>query len=331
MSRNVTNPPKSRSWCWTWNNYPKAPYDSYCQTWGNVKYWCYGLEVGESGTPHLQGYVDFGSPRSLSGLKKLNPQIHWEMRKGTWDQAVDYCKKGGTWYQGGTPFEQGKRYDLLQVKDKIMKGELTAEAILLDQPETYHKHGRTIEKLQALKNRTIKRVDMTQGYYIHGGTGTGKSHLAFSMAHEFGSYYVLNTDDNGWWEGYTGQDTVIIDDFRGEIKYNQLLRLCDKYEMTVKQRGKDPMPFTSKYIIVTSSLAPELVYRQQNMKEDKIDQLLRRFQVIKLEQKWSGNTVTDHCSDRASICPSAGRGDISNTDTNDDEELDTAEWLLMGK
>lgn len=51
-----------------------------------------GDEVGEEGTPHLQGYFEFKTKARPIGLFS-NPRIHFEKRKGTRQQNIDYCSK----------------------------------------------------------------------------------------------------------------------------------------------------------------------------------------------------------------------------------------------
>jgi hypothetical protein len=53
-----------------------------------------GKEVGESGTPHLQGFVHHEKRFRWSELK-LPPQIHWEKALGSVPQNFEYCKKDG--------------------------------------------------------------------------------------------------------------------------------------------------------------------------------------------------------------------------------------------
>lgn len=145
----------------------------------------------------------------------------------------------------------------------------------------YHQYGRTLNKLEDLKMRNISRDEITTCDWIYGETGSGKSHRVFQDYHP--STHYLWRNDNGWWEGYTQQHYIIMNDYRGEIKYNELLQLIDKYPYFVKRRGKEPLPFTSKHIFITSSLSPEKIYHNR-VEEDKIEQLLRRINVIHLQR-----------------------------------------------
>jgi len=119
---------KARNWCFTLNNPSQthATYaDLYCKH-VHFRYLVFQLEKGEDGTPHYQGYVQFTSQMRLSGLKKVDPQAHWEPRKGSHKQAVEYCKKADTRVEGpweyGNGVVQGSRSDLRVLYEDIKNG-----------------------------------------------------------------------------------------------------------------------------------------------------------------------------------------------------------------
>lgn len=57
--------------------------------------WIVGEEVGENGTPHLQGYVEFPKKVRPIGYKGFPKEMHWEKCQGTREQNVRYCSKDG--------------------------------------------------------------------------------------------------------------------------------------------------------------------------------------------------------------------------------------------
>lgn len=70
-----------------------------------------GIEKGESGTPYLQGYVEFAKRITyMKFVKMIGRNFHAESRKGTQKQALDYCKckKEENYQEWGTPRTQGK-------------------------------------------------------------------------------------------------------------------------------------------------------------------------------------------------------------------------------
>lgn len=84
-----------------------------------VKYCVCQLEKGEQGTLHLQGYVELHDAKTLKWLKlNFSWDAHFEPRKGTAQQARDYCRKddtrqSGPWEFGEwTPIRQGQRTDI---------------------------------------------------------------------------------------------------------------------------------------------------------------------------------------------------------------------------
>jgi len=296
---------KHRSWCFTLNNYNEHEIlqlqkwiESYCN------YGIFGKEIApDTGTPHLQGYLQRKSPGTLSALKRVSQRAHWEVAKGSADQNQEYCSKGGDVWTFGEYKGQGARTDLVSVKDNILSG-VSVDSIVLDNPMLYHQYGRTLNKIEDLAMRRKFRTEMTRGIWYWGPTGVGKSHMAFDGFKPETHYVYPN--DNGWWDGYTQQDIVILNDFRGEIPYGFLLQLVDKWPVSVKRRNREPLPFTSKTVVVTSSLRPEDVYHGVVSRDDNIAQLMRRFELIHLfgpgngTEVVGGNTISPTIDMRAS-------------------------------
>lgn len=108
-------PINSRRWVFTLNNYTDDERNHIDSMGTNemVTYLIYGREVGEGGTPHLQGFVILRRAQRLSWLRRrLCARAHFEVARGTSQQASDYCKKDGDFVEFGTPPTQGGRTDL---------------------------------------------------------------------------------------------------------------------------------------------------------------------------------------------------------------------------
>jgi hypothetical protein len=206
--------------------------------------------------------------------------------RGTVDENILYCKgpyeKNGKskplnpdFVEFGAKPSQGARTDLDELAKQVADG-LSVDDIALSNPMAVHQYGRTLDRLEDIRLRSLKRDFMTKGIWIHGPTGTGKSEYASKT---YPNAYYWKQSDGGWQDGYIGQEAVIIDDFRGGIKFAELLRMVDKYaNFEAPRRNRAPMPFMSKVVIITSSMPPEEVFN--NLAEsDKLAQLLRRFEV----------------------------------------------------
>lgn len=59
----------------------------------NTEYLIFQAEVGEKGTPHLQGYLCLKMKRRFQSLRKEHPTWHLEARQGSHDDNVHYCSK----------------------------------------------------------------------------------------------------------------------------------------------------------------------------------------------------------------------------------------------
>lgn len=89
-------PSKARAFLFTWNNYSedwRAKLEHLDTT-----YCCAGKETAPTtGTPHIQGYLRFKSPRSFRKLQtdfvKAGINAHITIAKGTPQQNRTYCTK----------------------------------------------------------------------------------------------------------------------------------------------------------------------------------------------------------------------------------------------
>lgn len=89
-------PNPSKRWCFTLNNYTEDQFvhiQTICNR--NSAKFIIGKEVGESGTPHLQGYIEFS--RRLRPRKLFFDAIHWESARGSRADNVGYCSKDGNY------------------------------------------------------------------------------------------------------------------------------------------------------------------------------------------------------------------------------------------
>lgn len=93
-SAKPTNKTKSRKWCFTLNNYTEQDKKFLTQKLANYKYVA-GFEIGEKGTPHIQGYIESKNAIRFNTLKKIIPKAHFEKARGTTKQNYDYCTKDG--------------------------------------------------------------------------------------------------------------------------------------------------------------------------------------------------------------------------------------------
>lgn len=149
----------------------------------------------------------------------------------------DETKLEGPWVYGDEP-SQGKRVDLDQVKKDIDAGMGEVE---LSQTH-FASWVRYRQSFTAYRLLTVPaRSWVTQCTVYWGPSGTGKSRRAEWEAGN-GAYQLPNSGGpTVWWDGYTGQAHVIIDEFYGWIKYHDMLRILDRYPLHMQVMFPAPL------------------------------------------------------------------------------------------
>lgn len=283
-------PKKSRSFTFTTYDFSVDYQELIDRDSCGVRYIAYGDETCPSTKRrHQQGWICFHNQRSTkpTSLKTIGGMLgnaHVEPMLGSIKQNTAYCAKEGSLHQFGDKPNQGSRGDLKDVVDRIARGQDTADRICMDDPIFYHQYGRTLTKAEDVALRQKYRTWMTKGIWYWGVTGVGKSHTAFKDFNP-NTHYVKPLQDE-WWDGYTGQETVILNDFRGQLTYSEMLQLVDKWPHSVKRRNREPAPFLAKTVIVTSALNIGGVYNGIATQDDNIAQLERRFDEIEMAERF---------------------------------------------
>jgi len=285
-----------KRYCFTLNNYTDDEYTALwrsCQDF--AKYAIVGREVGESGTPHLQGFVTWRESHSFAACKdRLHARCHVEIARGTPKQNRDYCRKGGLFVEQGELGETGASSGRSSRDEIAQEFELRMEArrsgmvkFASERRGTYYFHGsemlRNWYSLQPAIDRPNIRVR-----WFYGLPATGKSRQAHT---EWPEAYIKDPRTK-WWNGYLLEEEVIIDDFGpGGIDINHLLRWFDRYRCLVESKG-GMLPLHANNFIITSNFHPEDIFVEKvfhvNQNTDdvitrhvQLPALLRRIELIK--------------------------------------------------
>lgn len=139
---------ESKHWCFTINNWSRDDEERLKELGEEVTYLVFGYETGEQGTPHLQGYVCFKNKVRLNMARGLlGGRAHCEVKRGTPQQAADYCKKEGLFLEfGDLPGPQGARNDMVQCRDFIIRyqeehGDVPTEKdLIMEFPNVYGRY-----------------------------------------------------------------------------------------------------------------------------------------------------------------------------------------------
>lgn len=267
---------KTKYQVFTLNNYTEQEKTQLASTVPTqLQYIVFGEEVGDSGTPHLQGYAESSQRRPLTWWRSLFfGRAHLEKRKGTSCQARDYCQKDGLSVEYGeiSTSSQGKRSDLDDLHDSLVAKRSMVD-ISDDHFGSFLRYQRSIQTYRYYHAR--RRTWKTRVVVLVGPTRTRKT----ALAHLKGGVHLWAADTKlVWFDGYYEDDYVLFDEFSGcscDIKY--LLRLLDRYPMQVPVKGGYTQ-WSPRVVFIATNIPIESWY--PNAREEHRRALLRRLEEI---------------------------------------------------
>jgi hypothetical protein len=264
-----------RNWCFTLNNPTEEERSFFTnfQLGDFYNYLIFQEEKGETeGTTHFQGYIECREKRALSWMQiHFNNRAHYEPRRGTQQQAIDYCKKDATRVDGGMSGEFGqpkllagrpsadeRRARAEETLKKVRKGEIRPRDV---DSEILLFPGYPAAEKRALKamGKGPDRSESFRVFVVNGPTGVGKSY-AF--------HKICAGDYVGWRSGwFTDAENMhrylFLDEFvggcRDGIQLHELLDMLDPYPQQLPIKGGFA-PAMYDTVFITTNISPENWY-----------------------------------------------------------------------
>lgn len=238
----------------------------YLHEFPGIMYWCMCDEVGEQGTPHTHVFVLFKNSVMFETLHKRFYGAHIEQANGSNKDNRDYIRKEGKWQDdakhetnladtfeewGELPPERSHRENQSeQIMKMVRNGKSNAE-ILAEIPTAFNKLHYIEQARQTLIQDKFKdtwrKLNVT---YLWGGTGAGKTRSVMDTYGYSKVYQVTNYDHP--FDGYTGQDVIIFEEFRSSLKIDDMLKFLDGYPLMLPCRYADKVACYTKVFIISN-------------------------------------------------------------------------------
>lgn len=240
-----------------------------------VQYCIYGNEVcPTTGRKHKQGYVCFKNRVRMPFLKSLDDTAHWEMKRGTVEEAVEYCKKDGDYHEyGELPVEAGKRQanEFKIVLELAKQGKFDE---IEDGPYlgTYIRYKKTFDSYD---RRSYEDLPEPRGIWVYGDPGTGKD------SNVKVKYNPFVKSHNKWWDGYNDEENVLWSDLDpDEMRYffNYFKQWADRYPFNAEYKGGSKKIHPKRFIVTSNHSIDQLYLGDIQTKA-----LKRRFDVVEYD------------------------------------------------
>lgn len=274
----------AKRWCFTLNNYTEVEYESiFTALEESSEYSIVGREIGDSGTPHLQGYTILSRRCNLSHVSNLlGGRVHLEVARGNPRQNRLYCSKSGSFRETGTlpgAVPRKTRDELAtEFRDSVRSGNSGLVQFSESNPGSWYFSGHNLLRNSLSIAQPIIRPDINVEW-VFGEPGVGKSRYAHDKLPEA----FIKDPRTKWWSGYLLEKTVIIDDFGPNgIDINHLLRWFDRYKCTVETKG-GMVPLHADTFIVTSNFEPTDCFKDKDgIPHPQMQALYRRIVMVNL-------------------------------------------------
>lgn len=293
----VDNMPKrSRKYLLTFNN-PKEhsfTHDMIKTLMQNFNYMYYCLcdEIGENGTYHTHLYFECKNAIGISKVKKIFPKVHYDIAHGSAEDNRNYIRKEGKYLKSDKKdtnlLETFEEYGIMPLT-KSAKNETISEQVLemlengceiLEIIRSFPSYGTKIKQLEAIKQELFKEefsnkwIDR-EVIYIYGETGTGKTRYVMDT---YGYTNVCKvTNYKNPFDGYSNEEILLLDEFQGQIPFDDLLQYLDGYPCELPARYANKIACYNKVYIISNLSFDNQYQKVQKYRPESWNAFLRRI------------------------------------------------------
>nr|UTM74966.1 replication-associated protein [Tick-associated circular DNA virus] len=220
------------------------------------------MEKGEkSDYLHWQIYIENKNMIRFSTLKKKFPKAHLEVRHSSKKACYDYVTKS----KSAIPNSVVKNGDIsidetdspkvsVEAAVGLMERGMRVSEVLVQYPSLWRSMA-YLERAQAIidENKHSMNKRDVRVEYIYGLPGTGKTSYIYNT-HGFDEVYRV-TNYSHPFDGYNGQDVLVLDEFYNSIALDSLLNVIDVWPFKMPARYNDRWAaYTKVYIISNRKL-----------------------------------------------------------------------------
>lgn len=227
----------------------KKIYENYSDI---IRYVCWGKEVcPKTLRDHYQGWIQFINKKRFNGAKKIFGcnKIHIESCYGNEFDNDKYCKKDGKYQSIGQFISQGYRSDIEQIKNKIDNGGTMLECAN-DNFQLYLQYGRGLKEYKNMVDKKKRKAFRKVNVKVYSGsTGTGKTRRAMDQKKDV---FKITGSSLDWWDGYEGEEIIVIDEYNNDVPITKMLNILDGYELRLPIKGSFTYANWNKVIITTN-------------------------------------------------------------------------------
>lgn len=170
------------------------------------------------------------------------------------------------------------------VGELLVTGKKTVREIVEEYPQEIYNLDKLIKNVNLYKvlNKEVPAIFPRENYWIYGDPGAGKSYAVRALYPD--SLFIKSA--NKWWDGYAGQDVVLLDDFGKEHQcLSYYLKIwADSYSFSAEIKGGSIVPYYTKFI-VTSNYEPEDIWKIDDKSGDNevlVAAVRRRFHFLSM-------------------------------------------------